>query len=171
MVDPIRQAANLAQQAELYGAALGDTVREVSAALDLSQAAVARALGLSAPMLSQLVSGQRIKIGNPQAVQRLQSLLALATEVREGLAHDQIAPRLEAIRMQAAGTLTQSRSPAPDVPTALSQLLRTIASGRELSSAANLLDEAGHGEIAALLRIYGTGPAQEAAEHYAATQP
>jgi transcriptional regulator with XRE-family HTH domain len=163
-----RQDQNLAQQAELYGAPLGDSIRLVTGTLGLSQAAVARVLGLSAPMLSQLASGQRIKIGNPQAVQRLQSLLGLAGEVGDGLPHDRIAPRLEEISQDATGTLSQGRTPGGDVPAAVSRLLRAVASGRELAVAAALLADHGHGELAELLLVYGTGHPHEAERHYQA---
>ena len=49
-------------------AAFGVPVRE---AYGLSQRALAQTLGLSAPMLSQLASGQRIKIGSPAVYARL----------------------------------------------------------------------------------------------------
>ncbi|MGI9156848.1 MAG: DNA-binding protein [Marmoricola sp.] len=168
MDDSDRLVHNLAQQTELYGAPLGESVREVTAVLGLSQAGVARVLGISAPMLSQLVSGQRIKLGNPQAVQRLQSLLRLAAEVDDGLAHDRIAPRLEEISTDETSTLSRSRTVAADVPGALSRLLRAVASGRELATAADLLAEHQHRELAEILRVYGTGRPHEAERHYAA---
>ena len=171
MSPPDRQQENLLRQSELYGAPLGDSVGRVADRLDLSQAGVARVLGVSAPMLSQLVTGQRIKLGNPQAVQRLQALLALADDVDAGLPHDQVAPRLQEVSTSAGVTFTQQRAPAAptsdpdDVPVAVSRLLRAVASGRELAAAAGLLDAA-HPDLAELLRAYGTGGPDDARRHY-----
>lgn len=64
-------AANRDRQRELYGAPLGDRVRRVTGALGITQGRLARALGLSPAMLSQLVSGRRVKIGDPAVLARL----------------------------------------------------------------------------------------------------
>ena len=85
-------AQAIEQQQALYGVSLGDAVRSIAETLKLSQAGVARVLGLSAPMLSQLVNGQRLKIGNPIAVQRLHALLGLVEEVHQGLPFEKVAP-------------------------------------------------------------------------------
>jgi transcriptional regulator with XRE-family HTH domain len=71
-------AHNLQQQTELYGEPLGELVRRVAGPLGLTQGALAQVIGLSAPMLSQLMSAQRVKIGNPAVVSRLQTLDELA---------------------------------------------------------------------------------------------
>ncbi len=71
-------AHNLQQQTELYGEPLGELVRRVAGPLGLTQGALAQVIGLSAPMLSQLMSAQRVKIGNPAVVSRLQALDELA---------------------------------------------------------------------------------------------
>ncbi|PZU44214.1 MAG: hypothetical protein DI571_07815, partial [Arsenicicoccus sp.] len=55
----------VAAQVELYGEPLADVVARLTAGLGLSQAQLARTLGMSPPMLSQLGSGKRAKIGNP----------------------------------------------------------------------------------------------------------
>ena len=59
-----------------YGEPLGELFRRLIADLGLNQSRLAAVLGLSAPMLSQLMSGQRAKIGNPDVAQRLQALQA-----------------------------------------------------------------------------------------------
>ena len=83
----VEQVQSRRRQEELYGAAIGDVLDRVTATLGLSQAAVARTIGVSAPMLSQLASGRRTTIGNPLAVQRLRALVELSEEVATGLAH------------------------------------------------------------------------------------
>lgn len=62
---------NLALQREWYGEPLGDRVRRLVVAFDVSQANLADVLGISAPMLSQVMSGRRAKIGNPAVLARL----------------------------------------------------------------------------------------------------
>ncbi|RZU18408.1 hypothetical protein EV645_0600 [Kribbella rubisoli] len=71
-------ALNLQQQIELYGEPLGETVRRVVGPLGLTQGGLAQVIGLSAPMLSQLVSAQRVKIGNPTVMARLRAASELA---------------------------------------------------------------------------------------------
>ena len=66
-----RIAVNRARQRELYGAPLGDRVRRLTGLLRISQARLARALGLSPAMLSQLASGRRVKIGDPAVLARM----------------------------------------------------------------------------------------------------
>ncbi len=155
----------LVRQVQLYGAPVGDTVRRIASTLGLSQAAVARTIGVSPPMLSQLVSGQRVKFGNALAVQRLQSLLVVADEVEGGLAHEAVAARIAAIGQEDSTTLTRDRSLAPDLPTAFGGLLRAVASGRELLAAADQLEATCPG-IAEVLRVYGLGSTDEAATHF-----
>lgn len=58
-------------QRELYGEPLGDRLRRLQAALAVTQARLAEALGVSPTMLSQLISGRRVKIGNPAVLARL----------------------------------------------------------------------------------------------------
>lgn len=58
-------------QRELYGEPLGDRLRRLQAALTVNQARLAEALGVSPTMLSQLISGRRVKIGNPAVLARL----------------------------------------------------------------------------------------------------
>ena len=79
-------AHNIQQQVDLYGEPLGETVRRVTGPLGLNQSTLAQVIGLSAPMLSQLMSAQRVKIGNPAVVSRLRAVselahLALAGEI------------------------------------------------------------------------------------------
>src|SRR5689334_24875364 len=62
---------NLALQREWYGEPLGDRVRRLVVAFRVSQAQLADVLGISAPMLSQVMSGRRAKIGNPSVLARM----------------------------------------------------------------------------------------------------
>lgn len=155
------QSESLQRQHELYGAAIGDVLARVTRTLGLSQAAVARTIGVSAPMLSQLASGRRTTIGNPLAVQRLGALVDLADDVAGGLAHSQVAVRIEEIRQQDSTTLTGSADRA--APTT-AELLRAVASGQDLLRAADLL-AADHPALAELIRVHGTGSAEDVRAH------
>jgi transcriptional regulator with XRE-family HTH domain len=165
-------ADNITRQRELYGASIGECLQRITGSLGLSQAAVARTAGISEPMLSQLASGHRIKIGNPQAAARFSSLLQLVDDVEAGLAHEQVAERVAAISREEAVPLTGTREatstvPAPlDVAAAVSGVLRAVASGRELAAAAAALEKE-HPGVAEVLRAYGTGSLDDARRHHA----
>lgn len=66
--------ANRERQRELYGATLAERVHRLTGALGVTQARLAATLGLSPAMLSQLVSGRRVKIGDPAVLSRLIAL-------------------------------------------------------------------------------------------------
>ncbi|MFI6677658.1 hypothetical protein [Kribbella sp. NPDC050470] len=101
-------AHNLQQQTELYGEPLGELVRRVVGPLGLTQGGVAQVIGMSAPMLSQLMSAQRVKIGNPAVVSRLKALDDLAHLAMIGeVAEYDIAAELDAIR-GTTGAFTRS---------------------------------------------------------------
>lgn len=68
----------LAAQTEMYGEPLGRRIGRLLTAYGVSQARLAAVLGLSPPMLSQLMSGQRAKISNPAVLGRLVRLEELA---------------------------------------------------------------------------------------------
>ncbi len=57
----------------------------VSAQVGLDLAAIARAIGVSAPMLASVAAGQRARIGNPAATARLRQLRELADGVTSGV--------------------------------------------------------------------------------------
>ncbi|MFC3688084.1 DNA-binding protein [Aquipuribacter hungaricus] len=77
-------ARTLEQQRDWYGAPLAEVFEDLCTSLQVTQAALARLLGLSPAMVSQLRNGQRAKIGNPAAAHRLAQLMDLAGEVRAG---------------------------------------------------------------------------------------
>jgi DNA-binding transcriptional regulator YdaS (Cro superfamily) len=67
--DEVRR--NRALQRQFYGEPLGDRLRRLLVALDISQNTLAETLGLSPTMLSQLMSARRAKIGTPAVHGRL----------------------------------------------------------------------------------------------------
>jgi transcriptional regulator with XRE-family HTH domain len=167
-----------------YGEPLGELFRRLIGDLGLNQARLAGVLGLSAPMLSQLMSGQRAKIGNPAVVQRLQALQELAGEVAEERAGVmEAADRMEEIRRSAGssvlGTTSHSASggsaggsvvaPARQVVRGIQAVLRSVAAAQEIERAALTLAPA-HPQLAEFLRVYGAGRTSEALAHYEAHQ-
>ena len=163
---------NLQQQTELYGEPLGDLMRRIGGTLHLTQARLAEAIGLSAPMLSQLMSAQRVKIGNPAVVSRLHSLDELTRKVTEqGLDGEQVAAELDQIKAT-TGAFTKSvptanitRPTARTVVREIQDLLRSVASADEIqrASAQIVADSPG---LAEFLLAYGAGRTDDAVAHY-----
>jgi predicted transcriptional regulator len=182
-------AAHRASQAQLYGEPLGVIIEGIGTSLGLTQGRIAKVLGLSAPMLSHLVSGRRVKIGNPMAHTRLLQLRALAADVAAGrLSAEQaetVLPQIAASNDSwttshslsasagaadaGAGPIaTPGDRPATDpaaVVRATQELFRCVAdAGDWLAAAAEL--EGSHPAIAEVLRTYGASRTSTAQEHW-----
>lgn len=141
--------ANTRAQAELYGEPLGIIVRRCVQTLGVTQARMASLLGISAPMLSQLVNGHRVKIGNPAAVARLQAAYDIAGRVTRGeTTSEEGLAELE--REVAGGVVTHRSTEAAVLRTVLS-----VAGDADEYEAAALLLDADHPLIAQILRQYG----------------
>jgi transcriptional regulator with XRE-family HTH domain len=145
-------ARNVALQREWYGEPLGDRVRRLVVAFDVSQAQLADVLGLSPPMLSQLMSGRRAKIGNPAVLARMVMLerRVLTPDVASG---DPAAIRaaLEEVR-ESRPTLSRDTMRIEEHgDEVLVPGLRKVAGPAELAAAADLLQE-GFPLLAGLLR-------------------
>lgn len=158
-------------QREAYGEPLGEVFRRLMDAFALSQAGLARVLGMSPPMLSQLISAQRVKIGNPAVLHRVQAMEELAESVRDGsVPGEQVSASLAEIQ-GSSGQWTRTEGHAGQasdqaVVEGVRNLLRAVSSGQELKVAAAALEEA-HPALAEVLRVYGTGPAGPARTHFA----
>jgi transcriptional regulator with XRE-family HTH domain len=140
-------------QRRFYGEPLGDRLRRLLAALDVSQAALAAALGVSSPMLSQLMSGRRVKIGTPAVFGRLVLLEQAVTQHADPAADPVAVERL----------LADVRATEPRAPTSAPgsyDLLRTVAGPDELARAADTLDR-GFPSLAGLLRRAASAEAPE----------
>jgi hypothetical protein len=74
----VSSESGVAQQIALYGEPLSTRFARLLSAFAIPQSRLAAIIGLSAPMLSQLASGQRVKISNPAVLARLLSLEQLA---------------------------------------------------------------------------------------------
>ncbi|GAA1148973.1 helix-turn-helix domain-containing protein [Ornithinicoccus hortensis] len=173
----MEQERNRREQAEIYGESLDGVFGRIGSSLGLTQAQLAGVIGMSPPMLSQLVTGRRIKIGNPAVLQRLMALQELAEQVEAGAVDsDQVSDRLAEVRsVTGQWTLTQpqSRTSEPPrgaetaVPEGIRGLLRTLASGQDLHAAVRLLSPT-QPALARFLQVYGLDGPEEAAEHYRA---
>ena len=103
-------ARNRALQAEWYGEPLGDRIRPLLDRLGMSQSGLAGVLGLSAPMLSQLMSGRRAKISNPAVLHRLMAVEELVADPGfDGMASAEIKRRLDEIKAEAPATTSGLR--------------------------------------------------------------
>ncbi|WP_044496207.1 helix-turn-helix domain-containing protein [Nesterenkonia massiliensis] len=189
--------ANLDAQRAAYGEPLRDIFDRLKQSFGINQSALAKVLGISAPMLSQLNSAQRVKIGNPAVLHRVQRLNDLAAALHTGtVTPEQVSAQLEEIRT-ATGTLTQRAAaqtagqaaaqpserlagaysaPAESEAAAAAQDAVVVQGVRNLLRAVasgSELREAAEGlqgqypRLAELLRLYGTGPLPQAHEHYA----
>ncbi|MBB1514330.1 hypothetical protein H5399_17245 [Tessaracoccus sp. MC1627] len=146
MSTPEAEAVNRQTQRELYGEPIADIVGRITSALGLTQGRLAEVLGLSAPMLSQLISARRVKIGNPAVLGRLQSLADLAV-VGPSLSADDKERRLAAIHDAQPTMSTMRAAGAVDA-------LRASATPEELN---RLADSTTAPHLAALLRL-AAGP-------------
>ncbi|WP_158892364.1 helix-turn-helix domain-containing protein [Amycolatopsis anabasis] len=149
---------NIALQREWYGEPLGDRVRRLVVAFDISQAFLAEVLGISAPMLSQVMSGRRAKIGNPVVLARMIMLerKILTPAVASGNKEALLAA-LEDVR-ESRPTVGRDNFPVgavADDQTVLAAL-REIAEDEDLGEAASRL-EGDFPAIADLLRRAGKG--------------
>ncbi|MFB7939528.1 helix-turn-helix domain-containing protein [Streptomyces sp. NPDC127049] len=167
-------------QRSWYGEPLGALFRRLIDDLGLNQARLAAVLGLSAPMLSQLMSGQRAKIGNPAVVQRVQALQELAVQVADGsVSAAEATDRMDEIKksqggsvLTAAGGPTTNGSGAPTVRRVVREiqsLLRSVSAAGDIIDAADSLAPH-HPELAEFLRVYGAGRTADAVAHYESHQ-
>ncbi|MGV9299464.1 MULTISPECIES: XRE family transcriptional regulator [Amycolatopsis] len=145
---------NIALQREWYGEPLGDRVRRLVVAFDVSQAFLAEVLGISAPMLSQVMSGRRAKIGNPVVLARMIMLerKILVPEVAAG-DRDAMQAALEDVR-DSRPTVGRDNIPVNSDEKILLAGIRDVAEDENLFEAAKLLDD-DYPAIADLLRRAG----------------
>lgn len=159
-------AANREAQRQMYGEPLGGIVDRCRSVLGVTQARIAALLGISAPMLSQVMSGQRIRIGNPEAVQRLQVMVEAVEAVEAGqIAVEEAVAQIAAAQTSADVLTGTTRRAAPrDTASAIQALFRRVASATECLEAAAAI-ESTHPEIARVLRTYGAGRLDDAVAH------
>jgi hypothetical protein len=159
-------ARNRQRQRELYGLPLGDRVRRLTATLGITQARLARALGISPAMLSQLASARRVKIGDPGVLARLHLLdRRCATAPPPGTAAvEALLDEVAHTRLQWSGRDATVRCVRAGTPTATpragspADALRDVAPPARLAAAATALGPA-FPELAEVLREAAARPA------------
>ena len=144
---------NIELQREWYGEPLGDRVRRLVVAFDVSQANLADVLGISAPMLSQVMSGRRAKIGNPAVLARL--IMLERKVLTPGVAAgdpEALNRALEEVR-ESRPSVTADTLPVDDSADEHMAIgfLRQFADAADLAAAAELL-EPKFADLAGLLR-------------------
>ena len=145
MADADGRRRNREIQCRFYGEPLGDRLRRLLDALQISQAELADTLGVGSSTLSQLMSAHRARIGTPQVLGRLVMLeqrVAAGEIVEVGV----LLARVRATRPRLPGDTDGTFD-----------LLRTVAGPDELARAADTLDH-GFPSLAGLLRRAAAGP-------------
>lgn len=156
---------NRQAQTEVYGEPLHALLGRCSAALGLTQGRLANLLGVSAPMLSQLINGHRAKLGNPAAAQRLQHMRDLLIDVEAGrMSVSDAVSQLERNRTADVFTMTTQQD-AGGAVREIQEVFRATASAAEFLAAADRLT-VDHPRIAELLRAYGASRTADAVTHY-----
>lgn len=150
------------QQRALYGESWADRLGRLMVAYRLSQARLAGVIGLSAPMLSQLVTGHRVKISNPAVFGRIVRLEELKADPRVTSADpasiaavlEEVAassPVLTTMTARVAGPRQQPGA-AKDAGGDLRRHLATLAEPAQLAAAAAAAEAAGATALAEVLR-------------------
>ncbi|WP_127782385.1 helix-turn-helix transcriptional regulator [Rhodococcus sp. X156] len=135
---------NLDKQREYYGEPFGERARRLVVEFDISQAQLAAVLGVSAPMLSQVMSGRRQKLANPVALARLvlleRAALTIAGQARRRQALHEVATAAPAVVVaQAAGERGPVHAAVAAGTPSLVQALRELCGSDELARCAHLV--------------------------------
>jgi len=163
--------ANRAEQVRLYGSTISDVVADLTASLNVSQNRLAQVLGISAPMLSQLATGHRVKVGNPVVLQKIMRLQGLLPDLASGALDPEDAMATlgaDAGVLTRGGTGTVSArtdGPVRSGGPGMQAVFRAVASARDWLAVADAV-ESDFPEIADVLRIYGAGTAAQADDHH-----
>jgi transcriptional regulator with XRE-family HTH domain len=136
--------AVLAAQTEMYGEPLGERMGRLLAAYQVSQARLAAVLGLSPPMLSQLMSAQRAKISNPAVLGRLVRLEELAPTVTDPATRD---AALEEVRRSRPTLHTGQLATVTADPASGARMLAGLASPDALRRASAEVSDPGLAEL------------------------
>ncbi|WP_142058214.1 hypothetical protein [Pseudonocardia kunmingensis] len=137
-----RRAMIRERQRDLYGTTLRALVNQLTEDYGISQARLADTIGISRPMLSQLVSARRIKIGDIRAHTRLMILdqrRDLARALTERPEVDAILADVAKVQQPWPHHHTFIRDGWSDGST--TSLLRRVASTEQLTAAAERLQD------------------------------
>lgn len=148
MPSPVTEQ-RLFQQRAIYGTSLAERFGAMMTAYHLSQRSLARVLGLSAPMLSQLINAQRIKIGNPAVYERL----VMLEERQDESDREQVLAEVQASAPVLTTHTSRGRQPDAGTPVAgeLAAQLARLAGRDSLVAAAQAARHAGGEDLAVAL--------------------
>ena len=160
----VHQQSVNAQQLQMYGENWADRFGRLLRGYGISQSRLAAVIGLSAPMISQLITGARVKISNPAVygrIVRLEQLLAtpgtdLADAAARGRILDEVAashPALTtmSVPVGSSGTLPEQPGVASDDRAVAVRYLSGLATPEVLRAAAAAVDRLGGAGLAAVL--------------------
>jgi transcriptional regulator with XRE-family HTH domain len=139
----------LARQRAIYGISLSERIGTLMATYRLSQRSLARVLGLSAPMLSQLINAQRIKIGNPAVYERLVMLEERQDEQDLGRVLSEVEASEPVLNTHTSRGRQPDAGAGPEADPALR--LGRLATGDQLRATALAARAAGAEALAAVL--------------------
>ncbi len=155
-----QQSVN-AQQLQMYGENWADRFGRLLRGYGISQSRLAGVIGLSAPMLSQLISGQRVKISNPAVygrVVRLEEQLAdpavqSGDPGQLGRLLDEVASSHPALTTMTVGQGALPASAPPNTTAADSFVVRlaSLANRDQLRATARAAAATGAADLAAAL--------------------
>jgi transcriptional regulator with XRE-family HTH domain len=165
MADTSEIERNRAEQTRLYGEPLQSLLGRYCTVLELTQSRLAGLLSISAPMLSQLINGHRVKLANPNSGQRLQALHEAVADVQQGRLDP--AAAVEALTGEPRSDIFTARTRVEPraVVRQLQDLFRQTASADEFAAAAAMV-AGSHPEIAELLTAYGVARTDAAVAHF-----
>ncbi|WP_188664440.1 XRE family transcriptional regulator, partial [Tersicoccus solisilvae] len=136
MPEPRSTEEKIAEQEKIYGQSLADRFGAVMAHYGISNRRLAAVLGISAPMLSQLSSGQRIKIGNPVVQERL---LMLERDMESAMEPALILERVAASQPVATTTAGAAGTARSSAPAGAADRDAVVASLRDAAGRATLI--------------------------------
>jgi len=158
----VHQQTVNAQQVQMYGENWADRFGRLLRAYRIPQSRLAAVIGLSAPMLSQLISGQRVKISNPAVYGRVVGLEdqlgdpavqagdpAVLARVLDEVAESH--PTLTTMTLRQDHTAESAERPEEDGEDSLAARLSTLASTQQLRETADAAAAGGAAALAAVL--------------------
>ncbi len=158
----VHQQSVNAQQLQMYGENWADRFGRLLRGYRIPQSRLAAVIGLSAPMLSQLISGQRVKISNPAVYGRVVGLeeqladpgVQAADPTVLARVLDEVAashPALTTMTVRQDYAVGSGERPAADGDDSLPARLSTIASRDQLRETARAAAAGGAAALAAVL--------------------
>jgi len=154
----VHQQSVNAQQLQMYGENWADRFGRLLRAYQISQSRLAAVIGLSAPMISQLISGQRVKISNPAVYgrvvrleERLTDPAVTSGDPRQSAAVlDEVAASHPALTTMTVNQASPGQRPASNGDS-LAPRLSAVANREQLRTTAEAAAATGAADLAEVL--------------------